>query len=72
MTRRAWPVLLPVCLSLLGLSVSRAAGGQQTPPPTTQVAAPAGSRTACLPCCLILISEHQRTGRLYPGPRHHN
>jgi hypothetical protein len=32
MTKRAWPVLLPVCLWLLGLGVTLAAGGQQTPP----------------------------------------
>jgi cytochrome c peroxidase len=37
MTKRAWPVLLPICLLQLGLGVTLAAGGQQTPPPTTQV-----------------------------------
>ena len=37
MTKRAWPVLLPVCLLLLGLGVTLAAGGQQTPLPITQV-----------------------------------
>ncbi len=37
MTRRAWPVLLPLCLLLLGLGVTRAADGPQTPPPMTAV-----------------------------------
>jgi cytochrome c peroxidase len=37
MTRRARPVLLPVCLLLLSLGVTFAAGGQQAPPPVTQV-----------------------------------
>jgi len=37
MRKGAWPALLPVCLSLLGLSVTGAVGGQQTPPPITEV-----------------------------------
>ncbi|MBE3076009.1 MAG: cytochrome-c peroxidase [Actinobacteria bacterium] len=37
MTKRAWLVVLPVCLLLLGPGVSGAAGGQHTPPPTTQL-----------------------------------
>ena len=37
MTRRARPVLLPVCLLLLGFGVTLAAGGQQTPLPITEV-----------------------------------